>query len=98
MSYIIPRTPEDRLRLSQAYTRVFKTGESTQEDRNAVMIDILSFSGYFSVSPEGSNLERKEGARSVGGMVFSMTNMPDSERERLYNATRERDIEEQTYG
>ena len=97
-NYIIGSTPEGRLELASSYTRVFKGGNATKEDMEAVLVDIVSFSGLFSVKPEGANLERHEGARSVGGLVFSMVNLPQSERDKLYEATREKQLEEQHYG
>lgn len=95
---LLPITPEDRLELANAYTRVFRTGSATQLDRERVYNDIMAFSGFFSVSAEGENLERAEGRRQVGGLIFSMTFMSDEERDALYQATRHTKLEEQKYG
>ena len=95
---ILPVIPETRLALADAYTRVFRTGGASQEDRDAVLNDIMTFSGYFDVNLEPNFMAINEGKRSVGGLIFSMTFMPDAEREALYQASRQTRLEEQRYG
>lgn len=84
---IIKRGPEAKSELVEAYTRIF-SGKGTPKDAQQVFCDIMSFSGYFNVSPEGSNLPRAEGARSVGGRIFSLVKMSEFERDLLYQAAR----------
>lgn len=95
---LLPVTPEARLALSEAYTRVFHLGGASKEDMEIVLNDIMAFSGYFGVTPNGMDLPMAEGRRQVGGLIFSMTFMSDEEREALYQATRHTKLEEQKYG
>lgn len=97
---LLPILPEDRLELSEAYTRVFRTGGASDVDRERVLNDIMTFSGYFAVTMtvNKEDLAINEGKRSVGGLIFSMTFMPDEERDALYQATRQTKLEEQKYG
>jgi hypothetical protein len=96
--WMLSVTPDDRLELSEAYTRVFRTGGSSDVDRERVLNDIMTFSGYFAVTVNKEDLAINEGKRSVGGLIFSMTFMPDEERDALYQATRQSKLEEQKYG
>lgn len=97
-SRLLPIIPDDRLALSEAYTRVFHTGGASKEDREVVLNDIMSFSGYFGITTNAQDLFMAEGRRQVGGLIFSMTFMSDEEREALYQATRHTKLEEQKYG
>lgn len=94
---IIKRDPEAKSELVEAYTRVF-TGHGTPKDAQQVFSDLMSFSGYFNVSPEGSNLPRSEGARSVGGRIFSLVKMSEFERDLLYQAARRGTLIDQQLG
>lgn len=91
-------TPEARLGLSEAYSRVFRTGGATDIDRQIVLNDIMTFSGYFAVTTNREDRDFNEGKRAVGGLIFSMTFMPEAEREALYQAARLTSLEEQKYG
>lgn len=84
---VIRRDPNARLELAEAYTRLF-SARGSKEDAEAVLTDLMSFSGYFNVCPLGESVETHEGKRSVGGRIFSMVNMPDFERDALYQAAR----------
>lgn len=94
----MPVTPEDRLALADAYTRVFMSGGASKVDREVVLNDIMAFSGYFGITTDGSDLLMAEGRRQVGGLIFSMTFMSDEERDALYQATRHTKLEEQLHG
>lgn len=94
---VIKRGPEARLELVEAYTRVF-TGTGNPADAQKVFTDLMLVSGYFNVSPEGNNLPRAEGARSVGGRLFSFVKMSDFERDLLYQAARRGALIDQQLG
>jgi hypothetical protein len=96
--YLVGTTPDERLALSEAYTRVFRTGGATDVDREVVLNDILVFAGYFAITTNREDLAFNEGKRSVAGLIFSMMNMPDAEREALYQASRQSNLEGQRYG
>jgi hypothetical protein len=84
---IIRRDPNARLELVEAYTRLF-SGVGNKQDAETVFTDIMSFSGYFNICSEHVSLERHEGCRMVGGRIWSMVNLPDTERDALYAAAR----------
>lgn len=88
-------TAEGRLDLSAAYERVFVKGNASKEDKENVLIDIIQFSGYLNVSTKNeTNYAYREGARSVGGLVFSMINLPEKEINSLYQVIREKTMQE----
>lgn len=94
---VIKRDPEARLELAEAYTRLF-TGHGSLEDAQAVFTDLMAFSGFFNVCPEGSNVNWHEGKRAVGGRLFSMVELPDFERSALFRAARQSSMIDQTEG
>lgn len=94
---IIKRGPEAKLELVEAFTRLFN-GAGNKKDAQIVLAELLSWSGYFNVCPEGGNLPRHEGQRSVGGRLFSLINMSDFERDLLYQASRRQALINQEMG
>ena len=94
---VIKRDPEARLDLAEAYTRLF-AGAGGPADAQAVLVDLMAFSGYFNVCTDIQNILYHEGKRMVGGRIFSMANLPDSERDALYRAARQSSLIDQTEG
>ncbi len=94
---ITERSPDAKLELIDAYTRLFN-GEGKKEDAEIVLGDILHWSRYFNITPEGSDLARAEGRREVAGRIFSLVNLADWERTAIYNAARQNAIIDQTKG
>jgi hypothetical protein len=84
------RQPDVRLELAQAYYEVFR-GRPSEAQRDAVLVDLASFSDYYTVSSIGSTIEHlayKEGKRSVYGRIASFLNMTYEERYKLEQAAR----------
>ncbi len=73
------RGPAAKLDLQNAYAAVFQ-GTPSEIQRDMVLVDLATFSGFYSVAPEGANLSRHEGARSVYGRIHSFLTMTDAEK------------------
>ena len=94
---ILERTPDAKLQLSEAYTRLFN-GAGSKLDAEVVLTDIMAFSGYFASMPTNGDFVYSAGARSVGGRIFTMANLADWERTALHNAARQSLINDQNFG
>jgi hypothetical protein len=84
------RKPDVKLELAQAYHAVFR-GRPSDSQRDAVLVDLASFSNFYFVAPGGMGLEYlayREGQRSVYGRIASFLNMTYEERSKLEQATR----------
>ena len=80
-----------KLDLQKAYVAVFRGGADDNQ-RQVVLADLASFSGFFSVSPDGADLNEANGKRKVFGRVLEHIAMPEVERDALLQAARRETI------
>ena len=66
-------------RLAQSYKAVF-TGSPTQEDQGAVMADLYSFGGLFTVALPDEDLTLREGKRQVAYRILRFIELDEAER------------------
>lgn len=83
---------EGTLRLTDAYDRVFIKGSADQEDRELVLTDLATASGFYRVSPPPDNsvdmVMFNEGKRALFGHIFRYIRMGSQEREAFEAAAR----------
>lgn len=80
---------ETELRRIQAYNSVF-LGNSTEEDRQIVLVDLADYSGFYRVTPPGAgDVVFNEGMRAVYGRIFRHLRMSSEEIASLEIAARE---------
>ncbi len=80
-------------RLAGAYSRVFRTGNATQEDCQMVLIDLATKSGFYRVtSKSGADIAYQagleDGKRELFGHIYNVLRLSPRERAELETATR----------
>jgi hypothetical protein len=76
--------------ITEAYRAVFQTGASTEQQRQMVLADLMSKSGWNQVSSGVSSEElwRREGMRSLFGVIFGNISLAPDDLFDLENAAR----------
>lgn len=80
-------------RLASAYSRVFRTGNATEEDCQMVLIDLATKSGFYRVTRKsGADIAYQaglaDGRRELFGHIYNMLRLSPRERAELETATR----------
>lgn len=92
------RSNSTELRLSEAYQNVFRSGRSSAEDREIVLADLMSRSGFARItSPDESDrtLRHREGARHLMALILGRIDLDSSSMEDLRLAARKESIADQ---
>jgi hypothetical protein len=82
-----------KLRLARSYQRVF-LGQADDTDREIVLVDLASYTGFYRVTPPGEDGGRdvivfNEGMRAAFGRIFMHIRMTNEEMASLETAARQ---------
>lgn len=89
------RSAAARLLLAGAYRRVLVTGHATQQDRDLVLTDLASQTGYYRVSTAetpDADLRFAEGKRFVMARILHHLRMPRDLQQQLEDAARQEQL------
>lgn len=89
------RSAAARLLLAGAYRRVLVTGHASQQDRDLVLTDLASQTGYYRVSPADTpdaDLRFAEGKRFVMARILHHLQMPRELHQQLEDAARQEQL------
>ena len=98
-----PRGARAQSHLASAYRRVFEpgAGASSDEDRQIVLADLSSFTGFYRVSGPGLSAEDRafaDGMRAAYGRIYRFLRMTDDEVRSLEEAARQEAITDALLG